>query len=576
MAQFGAGEPSRLHWRALLVGLLMLASWGRVESATVETFGRGVVATIHPRATQAGVDALAAGGNAVDAAVWAAVMLSVVDGHNSGLGGGCFVLVRLPDGRCLAVDGRETAPAAARRDLFVRDGQVDPQRSLTGALAAGIPGEVAALVEVAGRHGRLPVRRAFEEAARVAESGFALNRHYAAVLKATASDLARFPASRSIFLQPDGEPWSVGHVLKQPDLAASLRSLAAGGTNWFYRGPFAAQTADWMRENGGLITRADFESYRAKWREPVRGRYRDCEIVSFPPPSSGGVHVIEILNLIERFDLKSLGDTSPAFVHLVAEAMKLAFADRARWLGDPEFARVPRGLISKEYAAALSASIRPERATPVIRAGMPPRAESDVFAGEQQRHTTHLSAADADGYWVGLTATINTSFGSKVTVPGTGILLNNEMDDFAAQPGVPNYFGLVGSEANAVEGGKRPLSSMSPTIVLRNGLPILCVGAAGGPTIISQTVLAILRTVDFGLPVAEALAQPRFHHQWRPDELQVERSLGSEAVEALRRMGHRVVEVPSLGAAQAVGMAPAGLGLTGSADPRSEGSADGR
>jgi gamma-glutamyltranspeptidase/glutathione hydrolase len=331
-----------------------------------------------------------------------------------------------------------------------------------------------------------------------------------------------------------------------------------------------------MRENGGLITRADFESYRARWREPVRGRYRDCEIVSFPPPSSGGVHVIEILNLLERFDLKSLGDSSPAFVHLVAEAMKLAFADRARWLGDPDFVRVPRGLISKEYAAALSASIRPERVTPVIRAGMPPRAESDVFAGEQQRHTTHLSAADAEGYWVGLTATINTSFGSKVTVPGTGILLNNEMDDFAAQPGAPNFFGLVGSEANAVEGGKRPLSSMSPTIVLRNGLPILCVGAAGGPTIISQTVLAILRTVDFGLPVGEALAQPRFHHQWRPDELQVERSLGPEVVEALRRMGHRVVEVPSLGAAQAVGSAPAGLGLTGAADPRSEGSAEGR
>ena len=285
--------------------------------------------------------------------------------------------------------------------------------------------------------------------------------------------------------------------------------------------------------------------------------------------------MVEILNLLERFELRSLGDDSPAFIHLVTEAMKLAFADRAKWLGDPDFARIPRGLISKEYAAGLSARIDPTRVTSVTQAGQPAGAETDVFPGEKLRHTTHLSVADAAGNWVALTATINTSFGSKVTVPGTGILLNNQMDDFSAQPGVPNFFGLIGSEANAVEGGKRPLSSMSPTIVLRNGRPFMSVGAAGGPTIISQTVLAILRTIDFEMPVPEALGRPRFHHQWRPDELHVEKSIGTEAIAALRQLGHTVVVESTIGAAQAVGVGANGLGLIGSADPRSEGSAGG-
>ncbi|HAB16218.1 MAG TPA: gamma-glutamyltransferase, partial [Verrucomicrobiales bacterium] len=254
----------------------------------------------------------------------------------------------------------------------------------------------------------------------------------------------------------------------------------------------------------------------------------------------------------------------------------LAFADRAKWLGDPDFSAVPRGLISKDYAATLAAQIDRLRATPVQEAGRPSDAGTDVFGREQSRHTTHLSTADSEGNWVGLTATINTSFGSKVTVPGTGVLLNNQMDDFAAQPGVPNFFGLVGAEANSIAGGKRPLSSMSPTIVMRGGRPILCVGAAGGPTIITQTVLAILRTVDFGLPVDAALARPRFHHQWRPDELHIERTVGIPVQESLRRMGHRVVEESAIGAAQAVAIDPSGTGFVGAADPRGEGAAGGK
>ena len=277
-----------------------------------------------------------------------------------------------------------------------------------------------------------------------------------------------------------------------------------------------------MQAHGGLVTTSDVARYEVVPREPVRGTYRGHEIVSFPPPSSGGVHVVEILNMLERFDLTAMGDGSADFAHVVVEAMKLAFADRARWLGDPDFAHVPRGLVSKEYAAALAQRIRLDRASVVAAAGSPPGADRDWFTRERNRHTTHFSTADTEGNWVACTASLNTSFGSKVVVPGTGVLLNNHMDDFSAQPGVPNYFGLVGAEANAIEARKRPLSSMSPTLVLRDGQPILSVGAAGGPTIISQTLLAILRVIDFKKSPREALAAPRLHHQWKPDELHAE------------------------------------------------------
>ena len=534
-----------------------------------------MVATVQPVATQAGLDALKAGGNAVDAAIACALTLGVVDGHNSGIGGGCFMTLRLADGRVLALDGRETAPAAASRDMFLRDGKADPRLSQDGALSVGVPGELALLAYASTNFARLPLRHHLEAAAWVADVGFPLDRHYASRLEATRVELAAFPATRAIFLRPDGTPWTAGESLRQPDLAASYRSLAASGVDWFYQGPFAMESSSWMRTHGGVLTAGDFAGYRMRVREPVRGTYRGWEIVSFPPPSSGGVHVLEILNLLEGFDLKSMGDRSVAFVHTVAEAMKLAFADRAHWLGDPDFTPVPRGLISKEYASGLARRIRTDQATPVAGPGNPPGAGTDVFGREAARHTTHFSTADADGNWVACTASLNTSFGSKVVIPGTGILLNNHMDDFSAQPGVPNAFGLVGASANEVTPGKRPLSSMSPTLVLRNGVPVLSVGAAGGPTIISQTLLAILRTVDFGQDPRAALAGPRFHHQWRPDELHVETSLGVEVITELRRRGHTVVEERSLGAAQAVGVGAEGRGFVGSADPRGEGSAAG-
>ena len=480
--------------------------------------------------------------------------------------------VRLADGRLITLDGREMAPAAATRDMFVHEGKVDSRLSQDGALSVGIPGEFATLAYASTNYGRLPLGRLLEAAARVAEKGFRLDRHYVGRLKETRSQLALFPESEAIFLKGLPSVPSAGDRLRQSDLARSYRQMAKGGVAWFYQGDFARRTAEWMKAHGGVVTAADFARYEVVPREPVRGTYRGYEIVSFPPPSSGGVHVVEILNILERFDLAAMGDDSDEFAHVVAEAMKLAFADRARWLGDPDFARVPRGLVSKEYAAELARRIRLDRASVVASAGTPPEADRDWFTRERNRHTTHFSTADTEGNWVACTASLNTSFGSKVVVPGTGLLLNNHMDDFSAQPGVPNFFGLVGAEANAIEARKRPLSSMSPTLVLRDGQPILSVGAAGGPTIISQTLLAILRVIDFKKSPHEALAAPRLHHQWKPDELHVERAWGEAVIAELRRRGHTVAVDASLGAAQAVGRDAQGQ-WSAAADPRGEGAA---
>lgn len=563
----------RMGFMPVLVCLLTVLGLDQsVTAAEPAAPRKGLVATVNPVATEAGLQALRDGGNAVDAAIACALTLGVVDGHNSGLGGGCFMTLRLADGRLITLDGREMAPAAATRDMFLRDSKADSRLSQDGALSVGIPGEFATMAYASTNYGRLPLGRLLEAAARVAEKGFRLDRHYVGRLKETRSQLASFPESEAIFLKGLPSEPSAGDRLRQSDLARSYRQMAVGGVAWFYQGDFARRTAEWMQDHGGLVTTSDFARYEVVPREPVRGTYRGHEIVSFPPPSSGGVHVVEILNILERFDLAAMGDDSSEFAHVVAEAMKLAFADRARWLGDPDFARVPRGLVSKEYAVELARRIRLDRASVVAAAGIPPGADRDWFTRERNRHTTHFSTADTEGNWVACTASLNTSFGSKVVVPGTGVLLNNHMDDFSAQPGVPNYFGLVGAEANAIEARKRPLSSMSPTLVLRDGQPILSVGAAGGPTIISQTLLAILRVIDFKKSPREALAAPRLHHQWKPDELHAERAWGEAVIAELRRRGHTVAVDASLGAAQAVGRDAQGH-WSAAADPRGEGAA---
>lgn len=567
----------RIHFLAFCwgIGLTMLLAGLFSPSACLADSAsndQGMVATVHPLATQAGVNALRAGGNAVDAAVAAALTLGVVDGHNSGIGGGCFILIRRADGTFSAIDGRETAPAKAHRDMFLRDGQPQPELSKLGALASGTPGAIAAYDLALRQCGKLDLAKLLVPAAEIAENGFPIDAPYAADLKSTARLLARFPGTASVLLKPDGSTYVEGEVLKLTDLGKTYRRIAAHGTDWFYNGPVAAAVDRWMKANGGVLSREDFAAYQPRERTPLRTTYRDVIIVGFPPPSSGGIHIAQMLQMLERFELRKMHAENQAdFVHVVAEAMKLAFADRAYWLGDADFAGVPQGLIDRKYTTELSSRIHVEHATPVAAHGTPPEATSNLFGPQ---HTTHIAAADAAGNWVAITATINTTFGSKVIVPGTGIVMNNEMDDFSIQPGVPNAFGLVGAEANAVAPGKRPLSSMSPTIVLRGGEPILTLGAAGGPTIINQVLLGILRRIDLEQDLETALAAPRFHHQWRPKALKIENRFSPELLDSLKRRGHALSIVKGIGVTQAIDRDPSGK-FRGVHDPRVPGSAAG-
>jgi gamma-glutamyltranspeptidase/glutathione hydrolase len=534
----------------IVAWLWAVASAGGQEMSGGPTTGQqGMVATVHPLATEAALGAVRQGGNAVDAAVAAALTLGVVDGHNSGLGGGCLILIRRPDGAVVALDGRETAPRGASRDMYVVKGQVDPQLSKTGPLAVAVPGALAAYDRAIAAYGRLSLAELILPAADLAQAGFRLDRFYAESLQQTQRALRRFPGSRAVFFKPDGSTYAAGETLRQPDLARSYRHIGRDGASWFYRGPFARAVAEWMGSQGGLVTQRDFQDYQWRQREPVQTTYRGLQIVGFPPPSSGGIHVGQILNILEQFDLQSLRQRDPALPwHVIAEAMKLALADRAHWLGDADFAAVPRGLTDKSYAAELARRIKLSGPLAVEAHGWPTGWRSSRFGG----HTTHVATADRDGHWVAITATINTTFGSKVVVPGTGIVLNNEMDDFAARPGVPNEFGLLGNAANAIAPGKRPLSSMSPTIVLRDGQPILTLGAAGGPRIITQVVLAILQLLEWKQPLPQALAHGRLHHQWFPDVLYCEASFPERIRTRLIEMGHRVAVEPAFGATQAI------------------------
>lgn len=494
--------------------------------------GAGAVASVHPLATEAGLKVLQSGGNAIDAAVAVALTLGVVDGHNSGIGGGCFAVIRYSDGRIEALDGREMAPAAAHRDMYIRDGVADNSLSTTGPLAVGVPGSLAVYDYLLRTAGTLALPRIIEPAADLAERGFPLSAASHRRIQLTRKSLLEFPATAAIFLNDRGRPWPAGHTLIQRDLASTYRHIAREGIDYFYRGDFARAVGNWMQGHGGILRYEDFVNYRMQVREPVVSEYRGYTVVGFPPPSSGGVHVAQILNMLANYDVASL-DANDRY-HLLAEAMKRAFADRAYFLGDPDYVAVPRGLIDPAYAAKLASTITMKKAADAVEHGAPPRADVDLFG----KHTTHISTADKWGNWVAITTTVNTSFGSKVVVPGTGVVLNNQMDDFSIQPGVPNAFGLVGNEANSVAPGKRPLSSMSPTLVLRGEQPLISVGAAGGPTIITQVVQALVNVIDLGMNGQQALAAPRVHHQWRPPTLFTEQSLPNSVRDALQQRGH--------------------------------------
>ena len=550
----------------IIQSFLILLFIFHADSLCAESNQYGAVATVHPLATEVGLQILKDGGNAVDAAIAAAFTLGVVDCHNSGIGGGCFLVLRLQDGSLIAIDGRETAPRKAVSKLYMANGKVVPERSRTGPLAVGTPGALAAYVYAVEKFGSLPLKKLILPSAQMAEQGFSVDATFAKRLASEQKNILRFAGTQKALLHPDASPYLQGENLQLSDLAHTYREIATRGPDWFYRGPFAQQVDDWMKKNGGVLSAEDFSAYQVQQRTPLISQYRKRTIIGFPPPSSGGVHVAEILNILENYDLKHASQSE--FVHLTTEAMKLAFADRAYWLGDPAFTPVPTGLIATDYAKHLTEKINRNRASQVKQHGTPPHAEEEIFG----KHTTHIATADTVGNWVALTTTVNTPFGSKIIVPGTGVILNNQMDDFSLSPGTPNAFGLVGAEANRLEPGKRPLSSMSPTIVLQGKKPILTLGAAGGPKIITQVVLTILRIVDRDMTLRQAVAAPRFHHQWRPDQLFIERrgtqwAFPQKVIDDLRRRGHPLTPLDYTGATQCVGYGKDGK-LIGIAEPR--------
>ena len=524
----------------------------------------GMVASQEQLATAVGVDILRRGGNAVDAAVAVGFALAVTLPAAGNLGGGGFMMVHdAASGETVAIDYREMAPGGATRDMFLNvDGDADPNLSRFTPLAVGVPGTVAGLALALEEYGTMPLAEVLAPAIALAEDGFEVTAELSQSLKRSRERLTRWPSTAAIFYHSDGRAYEPGEILRQPDLAASLRLIAAEGPDAFYEGAIADAIAAEMRRSGGIITRDDLAAYEAKLRAPVTGSYRGTDIQSMPPPSSGGTHVVQILNILEGYDIAAHGAGSAASIHLMAEAMKRAYADRSEYLGDSDFVDVPvAGLTDKDYATELRALIDPEQATPSEAIG-----HGDPFAYESDQ-TTHFSVVDAAGNAVSNTTTLNFSYGVGLVAEGTGILLNNEMDDFSAKPGVPNAFGLIGGDANAVEAGKRPLSSMSPTIVLKDGTVFLVTGSPGGSRIITTVLQVILNVIDHGMNVAEAAAAPRIHHQWLPDELRVEDGLSPDTVRLLEAMGHNVVVKSTMGSTQSILRREDGA-LFGASDPR--------
>jgi gamma-glutamyltranspeptidase / glutathione hydrolase len=524
----------------------------------------GMVASASAHASRAGVEILRRGGNAVDAAVAVGLALAVTYPSAGNLGGGGFMLIRMADGRSTVIDFREVAPARARRDMYLdAQGNVIPEASTVGYRAAGVPGTVAGLALALEKHGSMEWRRLVEPARRLAERGFPAGETLARELRS--SRLERFPESRRVFLR-DGRPHETGDTFRQPDLARTLRRLQEKGPREFYGGDTARLIARDMEANGGLISLEDLRSYRPVERRPLRGTYRGHEILTMPPPSSGGIALLEMLNILEPLDIRAMGHSSSRKYHVMIEAMRWAFADRAEFPGDPDFVRVPvAGLVSKRYGTELLKTIDLTRATPSdrVRHGQPPAYESP--------QTTHYSVVDRMGNAVSTTYTLNGAYGSGVTVRGAGFLLNNEMDDFTAKPGTPNLFGLVQGEANRIEPRKRPLSSMTPTILLKNGKLHSVYGSPGGPTIINTVLQVTLNLIDHEMNLQQAVSQPRFHHQWLPDRIDYEPYGAAEDVlSALRDKGHRFADRPRyIGDVQAVMIEPETGTRLGTADPRS-------
>ena len=522
----------------------------------------GMVASEQELASRIGLDILKSGGNAVDAAVAMGFALAVALPNAGNLGGGGFMMVHdAKTGKSVALDFREVAPLKATRNMYLDDkGNVINGKSLYTHYAVGVPGTVAGMEHALKKWGTMPLDKVIAPSIALAEKGFPVSETLAKILQQEKKNMGKWPTTTEIFWK-DGAPLKRGDLLVQKDLAQSMRLIAQQGAKAFYEGAIAQKIAAEMAPHAGAVTLQDLREYKVAEREPVRGTYRGHEVVTMPPPSSGGTHLVQILNMLEQWPLAQWGQNSAQTLHHMAESSKLAYADRSEYLGDPDFVKIPlKGLTSKRYAESLAKSIDPNRARPAkeIKPGQPQPYESD--------QTTHYSVVDKAGNAVAVTYTLNTNFGSGIVAKGTGILLNNEMDDFAAKPGVANAYGLVGGDANAVQAGKRPLSSMTPTIVLKDGKPTLVTGSPGGPRIITTVLQTIVNTIDHGMNPAEATAAARFHHQWTPDELRIEKGFSPDTLALLRQWGHKVALKPAMGRTQTIQIRD-GL-LYGASDPR--------
>ncbi|MDG6264154.1 gamma-glutamyltransferase [Glaesserella parasuis] len=522
----------------------------------------GMVASEQELATQIGVDILKQGGNAVDAAVAVGFALAVVLPNAGNIGGGGFMVLHdAKSGENFTVDFREMAPIKATRDMYLDEkGNVVDGKSLYTHFAVGVPGTVAGMEYALKKWGSLPLEKILEPSIKLAEEGFVVSGTLASTLKEETETLGKWESSKKIFFK-DGRPLIAGERLVQTDLANSLRQIAKEGSKAFYEGDIAKKIVAEMEKHNGLITLDDMKGYQAVERKPITGEYRGYKIVTMPLPSSGGIHLVQILNMLENYPLNEFGSNSAKTIHHLAETMKLAYADRSEYLGDPDFVKVPaKGLTSKEYAKSLIQGIDEEKARPAsdIKPGQPQSYESD--------QTTHYSVMDKEGNAVAVTYTLNLNFGSGIVAEGTGILLNNEMDDFSAKPGVANAFGLIGGDVNAVEGKKRPLSSMTPTLVLKEDKPWLVTGSLGGARIITTVLQSILNTVDHGMNPAEAIVTPRVHHQWLPDELRIEEGISPDTLKLLEQKGHKINVKAPMGRIQIIQAREDGF--YGYSDPR--------
>ncbi|HZT68591.1 MAG TPA: gamma-glutamyltransferase [Terriglobia bacterium] len=547
--------------------LLALLLTAPVLGLTPVAARHGMVVSSDPLATEAGVEILKAGGNAVDAAVAVGFALAVTYPFAGNIGGGGFMMVRMTDRKPAMIDYREEAPGAASRDMYLdKHGRVIPGASTVGALSVGVPGTVAGLALAEQRYGTLGLARVMEPAIRLAEQGFPVSYWLSRSLASHKELLSKFDASRRIYLR-DGNLYQPGEIFRQPDLARTLQQIAQHGPNAFYMGQVADEIVSTMAKYHGIISKSDLEDYRAKVREPLLGHFRGYGILAPPPPSSGGVALIEMLNILDPLDLGP--PNSYQSIHLIAEAMRRAYADRAAYLGDTDFVSVPvAGLTSPKYAALLRNEILKSKPDAPLRAGNP--------APFEGTNTTHFSVVDGEGNAVSNTYTLNNGYGSGVTVEGAGFLLNDEMDDFTSKPDTPNMYGLIQSEANSIAPHKRPLSSMTPVIVVQNNQVRLVAGSPGGGTIINTVLQVLLNVLAYNMDVLQAVNAPRFHDQWKPDQITFEKwGFSADTLDKLKKAGYKLAETDSLGECEAIEVDPETGWRFGAADPRGTGKAAG-